>query len=251
MSAKVAVVTGASSGIGRALAGELAKAGYRLGLIARRRELLDEVAGEVRSRGGTAEVAAADVADRDQVLAAVAELTRRLGPVDLLVANAGVGVPTRLDPPNVPEQVAMIGVNVFGVMYAVEAVLPDMLRRGSGQVAAISSLAAYKGIPGSGAYSASKAAVNNYMESLRIQCYGRGVAFTTVCPGFIRTPMIAHNKERLLMEMPADRAARLIVRAIGRKAKVYDFPRPMAILMRLTWLMPDRTVWRRVRDGLK
>src|SRR5437762_2648866 len=131
----------------------------------RRRDLLDQLAAAIRARGGTVETATADVADRDRLLAAVGSLTDRLGPVDLLVANAGVGIPTKWDPPNVPEQVRMIEVNLFGVMYAIEAVLPDMLRRGAGHVAAVSSLAAYQGIPGSGGYSASKAAVNNYVEA--------------------------------------------------------------------------------------
>jgi short-subunit dehydrogenase len=250
MNDKVAVVTGASSGIGRALADELTRAGHRLGLLARRRELLDEIAGNIRGKGGVVEVAVADVADRDQVLSAVGELQNRLGPIDLMVANAGVGTATKWDPPNVVEQVKMIEVNLFGVMYAIESVLPDMLRRGSGHIAAISSIAAYKGIPGSAGYCASKSAVNAYMESVRIQLHGRGVAFTTVCPGFIRTPMIEHNKDKLMFEMSAEKAARLIVRAIGRKAKVYDFPWPTALLMRLTWLMPDRMIWRRVRGGL-
>ena len=111
---KVAVVTGASSGIGWALAEELARVGCRLGLVARRQDLLDQLAAAIRARGGTVEVAAADVADRDRLLAAVGSLKDRLGPVDLLVANAGVGIPTKWDPPNVPEQVRMIEVNLFG-----------------------------------------------------------------------------------------------------------------------------------------
>src|SRR5436305_5958701 len=110
---KVAIVTGASSGIGWALAAELARAGCKLGLVARRQDLLDQLAAAVRARGGTVEAAVADVADRDRLLAAVGSLTDRLGPVDLLVANAGVGIPTKWEPPNVPEQVRMIEVNLF------------------------------------------------------------------------------------------------------------------------------------------
>jgi len=188
------------------------------------------------------------VADRDRLLAAFAELRTRLGPVDLLVANAGVSTPVALEPQNVPEQLDTIRVNLFGVIAAVEAVLPDMLARRSGRIAAVSSLGAYKGLPGAGAYCASKAAVNVYLEALRIQLRGRGVAVTRLCPGFVRTPMVADNRQPMpfLLE-PAD-AARRMVRAIERRAKVYDFPWPMAALMRLTRWLPDWVVARAMKE---
>ncbi|HEY1376142.1 MAG TPA: SDR family NAD(P)-dependent oxidoreductase [Gemmataceae bacterium] len=245
---QVAVVTGASSGIGGALAEELARRGCRLGLIARRRDLLDQLAGKLRGTGAVAEVAAADVADRDRLLAAFAELRQKLGPVDVLVANAGVNTPAVLEPMNVPGQLALLRVNLFGVIVAVEAVLPDMLARRSGRIAAVSSLGAYKGLPGAGAYCASKAAVNVYLEALRIQLRGRGVSVTTLCPGFVRTPMVADNPHPMpfLLE-PAD-AARRMVRAVERRAKVYDFPWRMAALMRVVRWLPDWVVARVVRE---
>src|SRR5204862_98345 len=143
-----AIITGASSGIGWALAKFLAAQGARVGLTARREVQLAELAAEIRRAGGTAEYVAADVADRAATVAAIGELTRRLGPVDLLVANAGVGAPTRLDPMNVEDLEKMYRVNVFGVIYSIEAVLPQMLARKKGHVAAVSSMAAYKGLPG-------------------------------------------------------------------------------------------------------
>ncbi len=236
---QVAVITGASSGIGRALARELARAGARLGLVARRRAELDRLADEIRQAGGRAAVAPADVADRPAVLAAVQEVTSQLGPVDLLIANAGVGAPTHLDPPNTAEVEKMFRVNTLGVVYSIEAVLPDMLRRGRGHLAAVSSLAAYKGLPGESAYCASKAAVNTYLEGLRIQLRGRGLAVTTICPGFVRTPMTDVNNFHMPFLMEADEAARRIVRALGRRAKVYNFPWQMALLMRWTRWLPD------------
>src|SRR4051794_35835375 len=172
---QVAVVTGASSGIGRALAKELAAQGCKVGLVARRRDQLDTLAAEIRSAGHTAATAAADVADRAQTLAAVAALRKQLGPVDLMVANAGVGAPTLLEPFNVADVEKMFRVNVLGVVYAIEAVLPEMLARRRGHLAAVSSLGAYKGMPGESAYCASKAAVNTFMEGLRIQLRDRGV----------------------------------------------------------------------------
>jgi short-subunit dehydrogenase len=211
---QVAVITGASSGIGWALAKELARQGGKVGLIARRHDLLEALAAEIRQAGGTAALAAANVSDRAQTLAAIAEVRTALGPVELLVANAGVGVPTYLEPTNVPDVEQMFRVNLFGVLYAIEAVLPEMLRRGRGHLAAVSSMAAYKGLPGESGYCASKSAVNTYLEGLRIQLNSRGIAVTTICPGFIRTPMTAQNPFHMPWLMEPDEAARRIARAL-------------------------------------
>src|SRR5205085_12501367 len=107
----------------------------------------------------------------------------------LLIANAGVGAPTRLEPINTADIEKMIRVNLLGVVYSIEAVLPEMLERGRGHLAAVSSIAAYKGLPAESAYCASKAAVNIYLEGMRIQLRGRGIHVTTICPGFVKTPM--------------------------------------------------------------
>jgi short-subunit dehydrogenase len=244
---QVAVVTGASSGIGWALARELAAGGCRVGLVARRKEQLDRLAADIRQAGGTAAAAAADVADREQTLAAIHGLESQLGPVDLLIANAGVGAPTLLDPFNAADVEKMIRVNLLGVIYSIEAVLPGMLRRGRGHLAAVSSLGAYKGLPGESAYCASKAAVNTYLEGLRIQLRDRGIAVTTVCPGFIRTPMTDVNQFKMPWLMDADWAARKIVRALARRRKVYNFPWQTTLLMKLTRWLPDWVLARGMR----
>jgi short-subunit dehydrogenase len=236
---QVAVITGASSGIGWELARELARQQCRVGLIARRQDRLEALADEIRARGGTAELAAADLGDREQTLKAFGHLRERLGPADLMIANAGVGAPTQLQPMNVPQIEAMFRVNLLGVVYSVEAVLPEMLQRGRGHLAAVSSLGAYKGLPGESAYCASKAAVNTYMEGLRIQLRRRGIAVTTICPGFIKTPMTDVHDFKMPWLLEADEAARRIVRALARKRKVYNFPWQMALLMKLTRWVPD------------
>lgn len=236
---QMAVVTGASSGIGWALAKVLAAEGCKVGLVARRRDKLDQLAAEIQKAGGTAAVAAADVGDRGQTLQAIGEVSAALGPVDLLIANAGVGMPTQLEPINIADIEQMFRVNLMGVIYALEAVLPEMLRRGSGHVAAISSAAAFKGLPGESAYCASKAAVNSYMEGLRIQLHGRGIHVTTICPGFVRTPMTEVMNTPMPFCLEADDAARRIVRALKRKRKLYTFPWQIAVLMRLARLLPD------------
>jgi short-subunit dehydrogenase len=241
---RVAVITGASSGIGWAVAKELAGRGCHVGLIARRLERLQTLAQEIIVAGGKAAVAAADVGDRMQTLAAFRAVRQQLGPVDLLLANSGIGLPTPLEPQNVPQVESMFRINTLGVIYAIEAVLPEMLERGRGHLAAVSSLAAYKGLPGESAYCASKAAVNVYMEGLRIQLRKRGIAVTTICPGFIATPMTAVNEFKMPWLMSAEKAAKKIVRALERRRKVYNFPWQMVLLMKFTGWLPDWVIAR-------
>jgi short-subunit dehydrogenase len=245
---QVAVITGASSGIGWALARVLAAQGCKVGLVARRRDLLEALTREIKQAGGTADHVPADVAERQQTVEAISALGARLGPVDLLIANAGVGTPTFLEPFNVADVERMFRVNVFGVVYAIEAVLPEMLARGRGHLAAVSSMAAYKGLPGESGYTASKAAVNNFLEGLRIQLRGRNIAVTTVCPGFVRTPMTAVNDFKMPWLLEADDAARRIVRALARRRKVLNFPWQMTVLMKLTAWLPDWVVARAMHN---
>ncbi len=245
---QIAVITGASSGIGWEMAKELARQGCHVGLIARRRERLEALAAECQGYGVRAAVAPADVAERDKVLAAFKLLRETLGPVDLLIANSGVGRPTPLEPMDMESVDNMIRVNYLGVVYSIEGVLPEMLQRGKGHLAAISSLAAYKGMPGESGYCSSKVAVNTYMEGLRIQLRRRGIAVTTVCPGFIRTPMTEVNQFPMPFVMNADKAARKILRAIARKKKVYDFPFATNLMMRSLRWMPDFLVARIFRN---
>lgn len=241
-----AVITGASTGIGRALAKELARQGVRVGVTARRADLLDALVAEVRATGGTIKAAAADVADRAATAAAVRSLTDKLGPADLLIANAGVAVPSDAGPGHVAAVEQMTRVNFLGVVYSFDAVLESMLARGRGHLVAVSSMAAYKGLPGSAGYCASKAAVRTYCEALRIELADRGVAVTCVFPGFVRTPMTAANAHPMPWLMAADAAARRVARALPRRPGVYDFPKRMRLLMWLAKWAPDRFIARRV-----
>jgi short-subunit dehydrogenase len=241
---RVVLITGASSGIGRALALVLAKSGAKLGLVARRKDLLDQLAAET---GGAIAIAPADVSIRAEMQAASQAIRERLGPIDYLIANAGVGTPTLLDPPNVRDIERMFQVNVFGVIYAIEAVLPEMLKRKSGHIAAVSSIAAFKGLPGESAYCASKAAVNTYLEGLRIQLRDYLIPVTVCCPGFVETPMTAVNNFHMPFLMSAERAADHILWAVRKRKKVYRFPRPMSWLIRLTAWAPDWIVARTMK----
>lgn len=202
------------------------------------------LAREIQSRGGAAYPVMTDVSDRPRLHAALHELEAAAGPVDVLVANAGVGVPTCHDPLNMDGIEETFRVNLMGVIYAIEAVLPGLLKRQRGQIVAVSSMASFKGIPGESAYCASKAAVNVFMEGLRIALRDTGIAVTTVCPGFVDTPMVPMETAapfQISAASAARRIARLIVR---RRSGMVSFPWPMALLMKLLVHLPDGLVAR-------
>lgn len=242
-------VTGASTGIGRALALEYAKRGFKVGVTARRGELLEALASEVRAAGGTIETAVCDVSDRMACHAALHELEAKLGPCDLLVANAGVSAETGANPMNVPGVVLMANVNYLGAVYAFEAVLPGMLQRGRGHLAAVASMAAYKGLPGAAGYCACKAALSTYCESLRIELWPLGVAVTCIYPGFVTTPMTSRNSHPMPWIMTPERAAQIIATRLPAKPARLHFPRRMKLLMWLSKWAPDRFIRKRV--GIK
>ncbi|MGH9901881.1 MAG: SDR family NAD(P)-dependent oxidoreductase [Pyrinomonadaceae bacterium] len=236
---KSVLITGASSGIGRALAVELGRRGARVGLFARRAEMLLEVAEEVERAGGKALALPGDVRSAAEVEEAAGRMRELWGHIDILVANSGIGVITPAATLDASEVGDVIAVNTVGVVNSVAAVLPDMLARGSGQLVAVSSLASYRGLPKSAAYSASKAAVSTFFESLRVDLRGTGVDVTVIHPGFIKTPMTANRKGKLLFLMELDDATRHIVRAIERRRRTYAFPWQLASIVRLLKFMPN------------
>ena len=235
---KVVFITGASSGIGRALAVELGKKGATLGLLARRAEVLNEIIGEVESAGGRALALPVDVRDADAVRVAADELRGKFGRIDLLVANAGVGMTSDAKDLNPLDVANVININVLGAANSVTAVLPEMIKQGSGQLVVISSLAAYRGLPKSGAYCASKAAVSAFFESLRVDLRGSGLDVTIIHPGFIKTPLTAGREAQMPYLMELDDAVKKIVKAIEKRKKSYAFPWQLATIVRAAMLMP-------------
>jgi short-subunit dehydrogenase len=236
--AETAIITGASSGIGAAMARQLAKAGVRVGLTARREAELESLARTIRDDGGTAVVAPGDAADPASTRAAFARLIEGLGPIDLLIANAGVGLDMRAVRFSAENFDQMVRVNLTSVGYAIEAVLPSMLERGRGQIVGISSLASFRGLPGSAGYSATKAGLTALLEGLRAELRIKGIAITAVHPGFVRTPMTADGGHRQPFMMDADPAARIILRGVARKQRRVDFPWPMVGVLRAVQLLP-------------
>jgi short-subunit dehydrogenase len=237
---KVVLITGASSGIGRALAVELGKRGARLALTARRAEELLKVAEEVGRAGGEALALPADVRDPEAMKAAAESVRGRWGKIDVLVANAGMSTTTSGTNLNAGEAGDVISINVIGVVNSVAAVLPSMLERRAGHLVAISSLASFRGMPKSGAYSASKAAVSTFFESLRVDLSRSGVDVTVIHPGFIRTPMTANRKKKLPFLLEVDDAACRIIKAVERRARTYAFPWQLASLVRVIRHIPGR-----------
>ncbi|MEP7076038.1 MAG: SDR family NAD(P)-dependent oxidoreductase [Acidobacteriota bacterium] len=236
---KVVFLTGASSGIGEAIAVDLAKRGVILGLLARREEMLADLASRCEAAGGVARIFACDVVDADAVHAAADKLRQEFGRIDILIANAGIGgndEPTRNYEPAAVRKV--VDVNLLGAVNAVHAVVPAMLERGSGHLVGISSLAGFRGLPRSAAYSASKAGMTAFFESVRLDVKRRGIDVTIIQPGFIKTPLTAgrHNKMPFIMEL--DDAVPHFTRAIEKKKKFAAFPWPLATLVRAGKFMP-------------
>ena len=232
----VTLVTGASSGIGRSLARRIAAHGDPVAVLARRRELLDELVAEIERAGGRALALACDVTDRGAVAAAVAEAERRFGPIECLVANAGGGEPTFVDRFRAAEIEAALRLNVVGVANCIEAVLPGMLARGTGHLVATGSLAGEHGLPTGEAYGAAKAALRNLMESLRIDLRDRGIAVTLIAPGPVR--LTRKSKKRRLFSIDVEAATARMHRAILRRTPHLAFPRAPALGIALVRSLP-------------
>lgn len=232
------MITGASSGIGRGLAVELARRGARLGLVARRAEVVDEVVREIEAVGSKALALPADVQSEDSMRAAADKLRAALGPIDILIANAGIGPTRDAAEISAKEVASVINVNVIGASNSVAAVIPEMVARGSGHLVVISSLAAYRGLPKSAAYCASKAAVSAFFESLRLDLEPRGINVTIIHPGFIRTPLTSGREAQMPFLLELDDAVKKMVRAIEKRRKRYSFPWQLATLVRASMIMP-------------
>ncbi len=236
---KIVLLSGASSGIGEGIALAIAEKGARVGLLARRRDLLAELVEGCKHMGGDAIALPADVTDQKAVSAAAEELQQAFGPIDILIANAGIGgnnADTRDLEPDAVKQV--IDINLLGAAYSVHAVLPQMLERGSGQLVAVSSLAGFRGLPKSAAYSASKAGMTAFFESVRLDVQDKGIDVTIIQPGFIKTPLTAGRENKMPFLMELDDAVPHFLRAIEKRKKFAAFPWQLASLVRLGKVMP-------------
>jgi short-subunit dehydrogenase len=241
MTAPAAIlITGASSGLGTALAKAYAAPGVRLVLLGRDAARLDAVAGAIRGLGAAAETMAVDVADRAAMAAAVAAADDA-GPLDLVIANAGIGPGGAEGADVAAKGRRILAVNLDGVLNTVDPIRPRMAARGAGQIALMSSLAGFRGFPGMGPYAASKAAVRIYGESLRVELRPRGIRVSVICPGFVRTPMTDGAGFPMPMLMEVGDAAAAIRRGLQRDRPLIAFPWPIHAGTRLLAALP--TVW--------
>jgi NAD(P)-dependent dehydrogenase (short-subunit alcohol dehydrogenase family) len=250
---KVALITGAASGIGRQLSLVLTRAGAAVGALDLNSEGLASLADQLN--GTPVAWSQADVTDRDSLAKAVNEIAGKLGPVDLMIASAGLGFETSALDFKAADFETLIRVNLIGVANSVAAVLPTMLERRTGHLVGLSSLASYRGLPGMLGYCASKSGVNALFDGLRAELLSYGITVTTICPGWIRTPMTAQVKvqESELMDLPA--AAEEIMGAIRRRLPYYAFPKAAARQLRiLKWLpcgLSDRLTVKRMQGILE
>jgi len=239
-SAPLVFLTGASSGIGQALAARFAAAGWRLALVARR---VDEVAAWAQSQGldeARCRVYRADVGQPDQIVAAGADCLAAQGLPDVVIANAGVSV--GMDTAEHADLAVMqetLAVNLLGVAATFQPFVAGLRARRRGTLVGIASVAAIRGLPGHGAYCASKAGVVAYLESLRGECREAGVKVVTLLPGYIATPLTARNPYPMpFLMQPADFAAQAF-RAIEAGASYRVIPWPMGVVAKLLRLLPN------------
>jgi NAD(P)-dependent dehydrogenase (short-subunit alcohol dehydrogenase family) len=241
LSGTTALITGGSSGIGAKVAEGLARrGGARIAIMARRRAHLEEVGRRIESLGAEALVLPCDVTSHADVAESVRHLLSMWRAPDLVFLNAGIGEAVSASRVDVSHVRRIMEVNFFGAVNVLDSILEPMIARGGGRVVATSSLAASRGLPGFAAYSASKAALDRYIEGLRVELSGRGLDFTLAEPGFVRTPLTEKNKFPMPFLIEADEAAERILGAVARGRARLTFPLPMAIATGVLKLLPDR-----------
>lgn len=230
-------ITGASSGIGESLAKHYARQGAQLALVARRADWLARVADEITPRP---EVYVCDVRDAAALKAAAADFTNKHGLPDTVIANAGVSRGTLTsEEDDLKAFQDIFDINVMGVVNTFHPFVTPMSERGHGTLVTIASVAGFRGIPGGGAYSASKAAAIRYSESLRVELKKSGVSVVTICPGYIRTPMTAVNKFKMPFLIDVEEAVVRFARAIESKTSFTVIPWTMGIAARILRAVPN------------
>ncbi len=247
MDARTAFITGASSGIGKALALRLAQEGVEIGLAARRTEQLEAVAKRIRASGGRAQIFELDVRQPKAVFETMQRADDVMQGIDLVIANAGLANNRRAQKFRWAECEEMLSVNVTGAAATLTALLDRMVARNRGHLVGVSSLAGMRALPGMAAYTASKAFLSRFLEGLRIDLSGSQVHITDVRPGFVTSEMTDHYKttgQPMPFLVSAEAAAEIITQSIISKDAVIAFPWQMKRLMQTVALMPE-AFWRK------
>ncbi len=241
---KSVMITGASSGIGKALAYELAKKGYSLALTARNIEQLEEIKDNIVKQGNSSNIIVRklDVTDTDDVYTAVEELVEQLGGLDIMVANAGIALAGSVGRGEFENARRTIETNVIGAMATIDAATAHFRAKGSGHLVGISSVAALRGMPRNSAYCASKAGIAMYLEAIRAELYKKKIDVTVLYPGYIDTPLNNTLKSRPFL-ISVEKGASIIARQIEKKVKSATVPVfPWNIVGRLMKMLPTAII---------
>lgn len=225
-------ITGGTSGLGLALGHAYKKDSHHVALCGRD---LDKLSEQERSDFYCYQ---ADVTDRETLHQAMRSFEKEVGDIDMVIASAGRSVGKKTRDQNFELSREVININVIGLMNTFEGALLSMLQRGRGHLVAISSVAGFVGLPGAAAYSASKAAVSTYCESLTLDLKDRGIDVSVMCPGFVDTPLTQKNNHSMPFLMPADQAAFLMKQAIDKKTAIYIFPWQMKLIIQFMHSIP-------------
>ena len=231
-------ITGASAGIGRALTLRFAKAGCTVVASARTESDLEEMAREAELLAGTIVPLPLDVTDRAAVSKAYESLKSERGVPDLCVMNAGTHIPVDGTALKAPDFKTLLDLNVMGAVHVLEAVVPDMVARGAGRLAAVGSVSGYRGLRTASAYGASKAALINMCEALRVELGEKGVVVQIVNPGFVETPLTDRNDFPMPFLMPVDKAAERFYRGLHSDRFEITFPKRFTWLVKAMRLLP-------------
>ncbi|MEW6194964.1 MAG: SDR family NAD(P)-dependent oxidoreductase [Bacteroidota bacterium] len=235
---KVILITGASTGIGKALALSLSKENCKLVLVARRTELIEQYKQQFTAHQPL--IIKCDVSNKEEVTKTNKEIVERFGGIDIAILNAGVGFHMDVEKYNSMYAEKTFGTNLYGVIYWVEQILPYLLKKKEGVIAGISSLADNRGYSKSGFYSSSKAALTNYLEGLSLDLKPYGIKVITIRPGFVDTPINSQNKYPMPFMMNAESAAEIILNGIKSEKRMIQFPWQMVLLTRLIGSVPGR-----------
>jgi short-subunit dehydrogenase len=241
------IITGASGGLGLALAQHYLERGAVVGAIARRSDLLQSLYEKFPQQAVCYPL---DVRDATALQVTAEDFIARIGVPDIVIANAGVSVGTLTEyVEDISAFQQVMDINVLGMLKTFQPFLVPMRNRGQGTLVGIASVAGFRGLPGAGAYSASKAAAISYLESLRVELRDSGVKVVTICPGYIKTPMTSINPYRMPFILNADEAASKIACAIKRQTAFLVIPWQMSIVARVLKILPRKLYDRLFADA--
>lgn len=248
-------ITGATSGIGEALSYELAFRGARLGLTARREVELNRVAQNIKDIGAKVSICVADVTNQEELLHAVSIFNIDLGPLDIVIANAGNHIETWPENFKVDEYLELMNVNYGGMLRTFSSIIPQFQNKKSGILVGIASLAGYRGLPQAAAYGASKAAMIHFMESIRFHLVKQGIKVVTVNPGFVKTPLTDKNKFSMPFLLTVERSAQYIADGIESEKDIIVYPTLFGMFFNFMRIIPFKIYqylvsiqWRRMQE---